>query len=252
MRSPIATFFVVGLMAIGEASALVRSASHVLMMINEASFDSVATESTFAETRGLPSEQHLALTLSPSENNERTDYERQIETPLATWLARNFAQDRILYIVLTKDIPLRIAGTNGQTGTVASVDSELTLLYRKLYGATFQLAGSIRNPFFLGDAPAAGAKRFSHRTFDIYLVGRLDGFSVEDVKSMIDRGLSPARQGKVVLDGKLELNESIGNKWLTVAADTMKKIPGWSERVVLDTGLTAVTRQPEVMGFYTW
>ena len=42
--------------------------------------------------------------------------------------------DRIFYIVLTKGIPLRISGSGGRAGTAASVDSELTLLYRKLVG----------------------------------------------------------------------------------------------------------------------
>jgi hypothetical protein len=49
------------------------------------------------------------------------------------------------------------------------------------------------------------AARFTHRGYDMYLVGRLDGYTVEDVKALIDRGLSPAQQGNVVLDGKLEL-----------------------------------------------
>jgi len=58
-------------------------------------------------------------------------------------LTGNFAQDRILYIVLTKGIPLRVNGTSGQDGTIASVDSELTLLYRKLVqGQGIPLAGS--------------------------------------------------------------------------------------------------------------
>ena len=38
------------------------------------------------------------------------------------------------------------------------------------------------------DTPVADASLFSHETHDIYLVTRLDGFSVEDVLALIDRG----------------------------------------------------------------
>ena len=40
-----------------------------------------------------------------------------------------------------KGIPLRIRGTGGLNGTVASVDSELTLLYRKLLGVSVAPVG---------------------------------------------------------------------------------------------------------------
>ena len=56
--------------------------------------------------------------------------------------------DRIFYIVLTKGIPLRISGSGGRAGTTASVDSELTLLYRKLVGTRIPIVGPLPNPYF--------------------------------------------------------------------------------------------------------
>jgi uncharacterized protein (TIGR03790 family) len=235
-----------------STSALAQTGDNILLVTNALSRTSDEIGEYYARARTVPSEQVLRLPLPSTDEIGRADYVNKIERPIGEWLTVHAAQDRILYIVLTKDIPLRIAGTGGQAGTVASVDSELTLLYRKLYGASFQPAGPIKNPFFLGDAPAGGAKRFTHGAFDIYLVGRLDGYSVADVKAMIDRGLSPARQGKIILDGKLELTESIGNRWMTTAASTVSKLPGWSDRVVLDTSQTTLTQQADVMGFYTW
>jgi hypothetical protein len=55
-----------------------------------------------------------------------------------------------LYLVLTKGAPLRIVGTTGLSGTLASVDSELTLLYRRLVGQPISLPGKIDNPYYLG------------------------------------------------------------------------------------------------------
>ena len=39
-----------------------------------------------------------------------------------------------------------------------------------------------------------------------------------DVQANIDRGLSPVKQGSVVLDGKLEISDAVGNTWLRSAA----------------------------------
>ena len=139
--------------------------------------------------------QVLRLPLPVAEEISRADYEQKIEGPIGFWIASHAAQDRIAYIVLTKGVPLRIAGTGGTAGTVASVDSELTLLYRKLAGRAINPAGSVRNPYF-HDAPASTpAPRFTHRTHDIYLVGRLDGYATADVKAMIDKGLAPSSNG---------------------------------------------------------
>src|SRR5262249_10005392 len=152
-----------------------------------------------------------------------------IERAVARWLQSRGAQDRILYLVLTKDVPLRIGGTGGPNGTVASVDSELTLLYRKLAGTPAPIPGSVKNPLFAGESALTDLKPFTHRTSDIYLVSRLDGYTAADVKALIDRGATPSQQGKILLDGRLELTQSVGNKWLVGAATRLRKLPGWSD-----------------------
>src|SRR5436190_855361 len=88
-----------------------------------------------AHHRPGPAEQRLRVTTVTTDEITRPDFERQIQAPIADWLQRHQAQDRILYIVLTKGMPLRITGTIGRSGTIASVDSELTLLYRRMTGA---------------------------------------------------------------------------------------------------------------------
>src|SRR5206468_2502231 len=91
-----------------------------------------------------------------------------------------------------------------QTGksVLVSVNAELTLLYRKMAGRPVLTAGPIKNPYFLGDSPVTAAKRFTHHDVDLYLVARLDGYTVSDVKSLIDRGAKPSRDGTIVLDGR--------------------------------------------------
>ena len=57
-----------------------------------------------------------------------------IEAAISTTLIRNDLQDKVLYIVLTKGVPFGLPGTEGRDGTISSVDSELTLLYRRMVG----------------------------------------------------------------------------------------------------------------------
>src|SRR5688500_5003524 len=164
-----------------------QSAQNVLVVVNRNSGVSQEIGAYYAQKRKIPARQVLRLSLPADEEIQRSVYVSQIERPIAQWLSEENAQDRILYIVLTKGVPLRIAGSTGDNATVSSVDSELTLLYRKAAGGFISPSGAIRNPYYLGDQPIASVKPFSHRDHDIYLVARLDGYTVADVKALIDR-----------------------------------------------------------------
>jgi len=240
----------VGLLQAIPAQA--QTGNNILLVSNALSQPSSEIAEYYAGRRSIPSTQILRVSAPVADEISRRDFERSIEAPIARWLAEHAAHDRILYIVLTKDIPLRIAGTSGATGSMASVDSELTLLYRRLAGIAVPPAGPVPNPYFLGDAASAKAQPFTHRAHDIYLVGRLDGYTTADVKAMIDRGLAPATEGVVVLDGKFELSRSVGNKWLEAAAANLKALPGWGDRVRLDASQTTLTGEANVIGFYSW
>ena len=182
---------------------------------------------------------------------ERSVFDAQIHAPISRWLQQHAAQDRILYIVLTKGIPLRIKGTPGRDGTGASVDSELTLLYRRLAGADVPLAGRLANPYFLGASEAAQAHAFNRREFDLYLVTRLDGFTVEDVMALIDRGAAPVREGRLLLDQSGDPGAPIGDTWLKGAADRLAA-SGFADRVMLDASSTLVTGEKNLLGYFSW
>lgn len=241
------------LMTVAVAGAArAQSGQNVLLIVNAQSDASARIADYYASRRGVPADQVLRLNLPVDEEISRPVYQAQIEQPIGGWLTTHAAQDRILYLVLTKDVPLRIAGTSGQQGTIASVDSELTLLYRRLTGGLTPATGSIPNPFFAAGTGLEKARPFSHRTHDIYLVARLDGYTVADVTAMIDRGLAPSRDGLVLLDGRLEVLPSIGNRWLAGAADALGRVEGWSERVRHDSGSTVLRDSPNVLGYYSW
>jgi tetratricopeptide (TPR) repeat protein len=167
--------------------ALAQSSRQVLLVVNEASPESVRIGEHYARRRGLPDDAIVRLRASTGDEIARQDYVAQLEAPISAWLSRHSAQDRIHFLVLTKGVPLRIAGTAGRNGSVASVDSELALLYRRMTGRQVPAQGFVPNPYFGGTGPVDEWTPFSHERHDIYLVTRLDGYTVEDVIGLIDR-----------------------------------------------------------------
>ena len=231
--------------------ASAQTAANVLVVVNESSEDSVKIGEHYAKARAIPSAQVLRIKLPVGDVIARARYAQLIEAPIGEWLNANGAQDRILYIVLTKGVPLRIDGTPGRQGTVSSVDSELTLLYRRMTGTTVAPQGQVSNPYYLGTEPVAKAKPFSHRAHDIYLVTRLDGFTTGDVIAMIDRGVKAGPVGNIVLDQKADLPPAPAENWLKEAATTLSE-QGFGERTVLETTTRAFAGKEPVIGYYSW
>jgi uncharacterized protein (TIGR03790 family) len=241
-----------GIVCLGllAADARAQSVANVLVVANAASPPSIDVAEYYVKRRHIPADQLLKITTSTADQVTRAEYELTIQAPISAWLGRHSAQDRILYIVLTKGVPLRIAGTGGRTGTVSSVDSELALLYRRMAGEAVAPNGSIPNPYYLGDNPLAKAARFSHATHDIYLVTRLDGFTPDDVKALVDRGLRPVTTGRVLLDQRAGLNDR-PNDWLAEAARRLEA-QGLGERVILEQSSRLVEPEKGVLGYYSW
>ncbi len=100
----------------------------MLVVTNAADADSVRIGDYYAGHRGVPADQILplqGLPVKPPDAIER-EYMSGDSAAGCRLAVRQHAQDRIHYIVLTKGIPLRVNGSSGRTGTVASVDSEFS------------------------------------------------------------------------------------------------------------------------------
>ena len=122
--------------------------------------------------RSVPAKNVCTIATTSDEEIDWTTYEQQIERPVGECLKKNGLQEKVLYIVTTLGVPLKIRGAgSGMMAENSSVDSELTLLYSKLKGATVSSApGMVPNPLFMKrDEP------FQHPRFPIYLVTRLAG-----------------------------------------------------------------------------
>ncbi len=239
------------ILALATAAPLfAQSARNVLLVINDSSQDSIRVGEHYARVRGLDQAQVLRVTMDAKDDVTRADYERYLEEPVARWLRTNAAEDRILFIVLTKGVPLRVTGTGSRQGTLASVDSELALLYRKMTGRAVPPGGPIPNPYYLGDTPVAQARPFTHAAHDIYLVTRLDAFTADEAIALIDRAQKPAAEGRIVLDMKAAWTDK-GNEWLQAASDRLAAM-GKGSQVALETTSEVVTGAQGLLGYYSW
>src|ERR1035437_7503740 len=163
--------------------------------------------------RAVPPKTVCAIETTGDEKIQWGVYEQQIERPIGDCLKRAGLVEKVLYIVTTMGVPLKVDGPGARDlAEHASVDSELALLYGKLKGQRYPRTGGVRNPFFMRRDSA-----FQHPAFPIYLVTRLAAYDLADVQSMIDRSLEARNRGKFVIDLQSEKDEP-GNDWLRTAA----------------------------------
>ena len=220
-----------------------QTGANVLLVVNGNSAISRQIGDYYRPRRSVPVSNVCTLGTTDDEEIDWKTYISQIETPVAGCLKKAGLTESVLYIVLTMGVPLKISGIgiSFYMRETASVDSELTLLYAKLKGQTFQRAGPINNPFYM--------KRdalFRHPQFPLYLVTRLAAYDVADVKAMIDRSLAAHNRGKFVIDLS-ENSDGDGNNWLRNAGILLP-----ADRVIVDESTRALYNQKNVIGYASW
>jgi uncharacterized protein (TIGR03790 family) len=218
-----------------------RQSDSVLIVVNQTSALSRKIGEYYAERRRIPASNICRLDAGTDEEISRSDFDNRMARPIQQFLRDHDLTERVLYIVTTAGVPLKVRGNLGLAGEAASVDSELTLLYFDLHGRAHALPAGVPNPFFgKTDAP------FRHPDFPIYLVTRLAGFDFEDVKGMVDRGLMAINRGKFAIDLKGS-DDTRGNAWLLQAARQLPR-----DRVVLDVSRAVLSHQSDVIAYASW
>lgn len=218
-----------------------QKADNVLVVINRASALSRNIGEYYVLQRHIPLDNVCRVTTSVDEAIPRSGYQTQLASPIAAFLRSKRLQERILYIVTTSGVPLKIEGGNGLLGDEAAVDSELALLYSDMRGRPHEIRGLIPNPFF-----SKSKAQFRHPDFPIYLVTRLTGYDFSDVKGIIDRALLAKNRGKFVIDLKADDNTQ-GNGWLLDTAHALPK-----DRVILDESKAVLYSESDVIGYAGW
>jgi uncharacterized protein (TIGR03790 family) len=220
-----------------------QTGENVLVVVNRRDPESTRVAEYYRPRRQVPARNVCYLDTTTDEEIVWRIYEQEIEKPIGDCLKKAGLTEKILYIVLTMGVPLKIDGMGGsiEVSEHSSVDSELALLYSKLKGVAFPRPGTVGNPFFMKrDAP------FQHPVFPIYLVTRLAANDFADVKAMIDRSLSARNRGKFVID--LDANTTnAANNWLRNAATLLP-----ADRVIVDETSKVLYDQKDVIGYASW
>ena len=224
----------------------------VLLVVNDNAPVSVDIANYFAEARKIPENHVVHITAPAKETVTSQEFTDTIRVPIEEFLTSTGVLDEINYIVTTKGVPLRVAGSQF---TRASVDSELTLIlgpYANRIGSTL-----FNNPVANSEFP------FSRKTHGVFLVTRLTGYSYADVVQMIDNAGAAlegrhgkhrgrAFSGQFVFDvdpGRDGGGFKIGNDWLRAAA-VITEAAGYE--ALLDETSTFVTGETDVLGYASW
>jgi uncharacterized protein (TIGR03790 family) len=200
------------LRAVGSNLAvLVGNTDRVLLVRNENSPVSRAVAADYAIRRGIQAVLSVRCQDSAANSANETisyaTYREAIEKPLRSLLA---VRHNIDFIVLTKGIPIRIAGAPGRGlgNSRPSLDSYLAAMdYEQTAGA---VSVRLSDGGFTGTAWANrfwnASEPFSHAKFGGYLVTRLDGYTEADAKMLTTQALAAEKQGGKPTEGKVLLD----------------------------------------------
>lgn len=248
-------------MAATTLRAQTESYDDVMLVINERSWASREIGSFFAARRSIPERNIYRMNVDTSETIDSARFV-QARWQMQEWMRSRGLVDSINYIVTTKGCPLRVrtsqrdrfdsAGRLVSLGGQASFEDCIALMN----GEDSTLALSVKYSFPF-NRYYASEKRFARnqQTLPIYLVTRLDAYTVDQVKGYLVRAESPAILGDGVwvldVDPTKEGNPGyrVGNDWLR-GAESVLRDRGMEVVFNNDTGY--VRAMEAVVGYASW
>ncbi|MBS1704856.1 MAG: TIGR03790 family protein [Armatimonadetes bacterium] len=228
-----------------------KDSKRVLLIVNDASDDSLEIGQYYAAKRKIPAANVVRLKVTSSESVPSTDFETQILSPVKK--AINSSKDRIDFIVTTKGVPLRIGGGNGY-----SVDAMLMGLAQTFAPIPESIGGlpeaEVDAAITRALNPYRNAKdRFSSAKYKLYLTTRLDGYEIPQIKKLIDQSLAAKpEKGPFFFDaagnrgsgGYKEMQDTL------FAADKVLKARGFQSE--LDDSDYFQNPEKPLMGYASW
>jgi len=255
------------------AAAPQPAAARVVILANSDDPDSLRIAQHYAEARGVPAANLVALKMPLAETIGWREFIATIWQPLldrlvaAGWVdavpmnatdalgRKKYAPytHRIAALVVCRGVPLRIEHApeffaevipltaRGEFRTNAgAVDSELSLLALPNYA----INAFVPNPLFNNGRPT---------TFElgqVVKVGRLDGPTVDEANALVDRALEAERTGllgRAYVD--IANRDNLGDPWLETAAKQLAEL-GYDTAVDRDNATMPVSARIDAPAFY--
>ena len=225
----------------------------VALILNTASDSSVIIGEYFAAARDIPEHHILRIEAPVSETINDTQFEA-MRGEIERLLRERNLVDSINYLVTTKGLPLRVNRPSGDTANGAltarraSVESELMLILGPLADSIGNVAWMYHDYGF-----NSRNRHFRRAEQGFFLVTRLDAYTVDDVKRMIDNGgpnrLVDRDSVLFVLDREPGARDASFDQSQTIAAQILQG-RGW--QVLLNSDSVYVTDQENVIGYASW
>lgn len=229
------------------ATSSSEDAARTVVVYNGNDPDAKGLADFYCAARGIDPSRQIALTAPLTEEISRSDYDDTVANPLrGEFLRRGYWMmtrdmmnrpiiyaSRIRYVALVRGIPLKIKECGDYPGdskiqpapvgscNAASVDSELSVL--GLF--TPQISGVLNNPM-ANSAPQTALT--AQVPPALLLVARLDGPTVQGVKTMVLNGLKAEKEGlwgwgytdlrSITAAGYVQ-----GDQWIREAGDAMRR-----------------------------
>ena len=272
---PIIFLFAAVMLTVGAKAAEGNLAARVVLLANSADPDSLRVARHYAEVRGVPLENIIALKLPLAESITWREFVVTLWEPLLDELLRAKWVDaipmaltdrvgrrklavhghRIGALVTCRGVPLKIEHDPAlDLGTpltqraefrtnAGAVDSELSLLAQPNY----PIAALVPNPLFQKENPDALER------LQVVRVSRLDGPTVEDALGLVDRAVAAERTG---LLGRAYVDmggiHGEGDRWLEALAIQLERL-GWAPAVDRDPAtLSATARCDAPVLYFGW
>jgi uncharacterized protein (TIGR03790 family) len=234
---------------IPSASLGQTSYDDVLVVINSNSAVSDQVGTYFASSRNIPAVNVVRINVPTDEEIDDATFSG-LRSQIEAYLTSNNLADNINYIVTTKGVPLKVnrGNTFSTSSPSSSVESELTMILGS-YSTSIGGNGIVYSPYYYQTA------HFSRAAYGMYLVTRLDGYSFDEIKGLIDRGgpNTPFSKtnAKFVLDEDPDWNSQLpGLNTSMASAQTILASRGLS--TVLDQSTMYLTDQSNVIGYTSW
>ncbi len=167
-------------------------ARRVLVVVNRASETSFQIAEYYGQKRKIPESNFVKINVADQEVTNGQDFKLRILAPVKAALGN--AKNRIDFIVTTKGVPIRIGGGNGY-----SVDAHLMAMdkgFEPIPETIVSLSPEQREAAIVRSLnPYQNAKEpFNSKKYGMWLVTRLDGYELPQIKKLIDNSVAAKRE----------------------------------------------------------
>ncbi|MCX8052573.1 MAG: TIGR03790 family protein, partial [Armatimonadetes bacterium] len=221
----------------------------------------------YKQARGIPDSNICYINCSSAELVGWQEFETRIREPIRQFLMRPQVAGNIDYIVLTKGIPLKVdygrpssSGPYSSASILTAVDHpDIQDYFPFPYGPIAPSRWTTAAPEIAWSHNLTFIDKNNGRQYRFYLVTRLDAFTVDQVKAMINRACRPALDGAFVLDrvqasGQFNSGEykKANLRLGTPTASAYDLLVKKGFEVRFDGGLDFLANQRGVMGYFSW